>query len=65
MITQPIKTPCIQVCMVDGETGWCLGCGRSLREIAEWTKYTDQKRSDLIKESQSRLNVLSDMGKLG
>ena len=51
--------------MVDGETGWCLGCGRSLREIAEWTKYTDQKRSDLIKESQSRLNVLSDMGKLG
>ncbi|MAK60471.1 MAG: DUF1289 domain-containing protein [Ponticaulis sp.] len=65
MTVNAIKTPCIKVCVVDGQTGWCLGCGRALREIAEWTKYTDQQRSDLIKESESRLKELSDMGKLG
>ena len=45
---QPITSPCIKVCAVDGKTGWCLGCGRSLKEISQWTKYTDQQRDDVI-----------------
>ena len=30
----PIKTPCIKVCVVDGESGLCLGCYRRLSEVA-------------------------------
>ena len=33
---QPIKTPCIKVCVVDGQSSHCLGCGRTLGEIARW-----------------------------
>ena len=31
---RPIATPCIKVCVVDGESGLCLGCYRSLHEVS-------------------------------
>ena len=31
-----VATPCVMVCAVDGESGLCLGCFRTLREIACW-----------------------------
>jgi len=33
---RPIATPCVKVCAVDGVTGYCLGCRRTLPEIAAW-----------------------------
>ena len=32
-----METPCIDVCEMDGATGLCLGCGRTIDEIARWT----------------------------
>jgi len=29
-----IGTPCIKVCVIDPETGFCIGCGRAGMEIA-------------------------------
>ncbi|MAI88967.1 DUF1289 domain-containing protein [Ponticaulis sp.] len=65
MTVTPITSPCIRVCAIDGETGWCLGCGRTLKEIAQWVKYTDQQRDSITTDSKSRLEVLKDQGKLG
>ena len=31
---RPIATPCVKVCAVDGASGYCLGCRRTLAEIA-------------------------------
>lgn len=44
----PIVTPCIQVCAVDGESGLCLGCFRTLSEIADWSRLTDEARATLM-----------------
>ena len=44
----PIKTPCIKVCAVDGQTGFCLGCGRTLPEIGRWVQMTPDARDDVI-----------------
>ena len=44
---RPIATPCVQVCMVDGESGLCLGCFRTLGEIAGWARFTDEERAAL------------------
>jgi uncharacterized protein len=41
---KPIATPCVQVCVVDGESGLCLGCHRTLNEVASWSKLTDDER---------------------
>lgn len=64
-MTQAISSPCIKVCAIDGTTGWCLGCGRTLQEIAEWTRYTDQQRNSLMDDGKERLEELRAQGKLG
>lgn len=40
-----IATPCVKVCVVDGATSLCLGCWRTLSEIAGWSGYTDAERA--------------------
>ncbi|MEO0450877.1 MAG: DUF1289 domain-containing protein [Pseudomonadota bacterium] len=60
-----IKSPCIKVCAVDGETGLCLGCGRSLKEIGGWMQFDDAGRQSVMDSLPERLDRLRDMGKLG
>ena len=50
----PIKTPCIKVCVVDGESGLCLGCYRQLNEVAGWARLSDQERERIMAELPSR-----------
>ncbi|CAN7304046.1 DUF1289 domain-containing protein [Phenylobacterium sp. LjRoot225] len=51
---RPIKTPCIQVCAVDDESGLCLGCFRTLAEIAGWSRLTDAERDRIMGEAPAR-----------
>ena len=50
----PIASPCIQVCTVDGKSGLCLGCFRTLSEIARWSKFTPDERAVLMLALPSR-----------
>jgi predicted Fe-S protein YdhL (DUF1289 family) len=45
-----IESPCTRVCTLDPVSGLCLGCGRSLAEIARWTQMSDAERERLIGE---------------
>lgn len=60
----PIATPCVKVCVVDGESGLCLGCFRTLGEIGEWTKLAPERRAEIMDELPSR-RTLIDPAKLG
>ncbi len=51
---RPIATPCIKVCMVDGESGLCLGCYRTLPEIARWGGLAEAERGAIIAELPER-----------
>jgi len=44
---KPIATPCVKVCIVDGESGLCLGCHRTLGEIAGWSRLSDGERQQI------------------
>jgi predicted Fe-S protein YdhL (DUF1289 family) len=61
----PIKSPCIKVCVVDGQSGHCLGCGRTLNEIARWARLTDAERDQVLALLPSRIEALKAAGKLG
>ena len=50
----PIKTPCIKVCVVDGESGLCLGCYRTLSEVAAWQGLPDAERGRIMGTLASR-----------
>jgi len=45
------ETPCIAVCLMDPKTSLCLGCGRTLPEIARWGRM----------ESAERLSIMSGL----
>jgi len=49
-----IETPCTRVCTLDPATGLCLGCGRSVAEIARWTQMSDAERTRLMAELDRR-----------
>ena len=51
---RPVVTPCVQVCVVDGASSLCLGCYRTLTEIAEWSRMDDDQRADIMEELPAR-----------
>jgi predicted Fe-S protein YdhL (DUF1289 family) len=60
-VTTPedVPSPCLQICDIDPERGWCRGCGRSLAEIEAWpTATADERRVILARlgERMSRFN---------
>lgn len=54
-MTPAISTPCIKVCAVSGQTGLCIGCGRTLAEIAAWGGLSDAERKTIMDELPARL----------
>lgn len=55
MESEPVSTPCQQVCAVSGQTGLCVGCGRSLAEIASWGRLDEAARRAIMAELPARL----------
>lgn len=49
-----IASPCVMVCTVDGASGLCLGCLRSLQEIATWSRMTDEGRAAVMADLPGR-----------
>ena len=49
-----IATPCIKVCVVDGESGLCMGCYRQLSEVAGWARLTDDERAQIMADLPTR-----------
>ena len=44
----PIATPCIKLCIVDGESGLCMGCHRTLPEVGNWQRFSDTEREAIM-----------------
>jgi predicted Fe-S protein YdhL (DUF1289 family) len=48
-------TPCIAVCMIDPRSNLCLGCGRTLPEIARWHRMHSAERQALMATLPQRM----------
>jgi predicted Fe-S protein YdhL (DUF1289 family) len=56
----PVPSPCISVCIVDPRgSGLCIGCGRTLDEIASWIDLSDEERRRVIDALGARLEGLA------
>jgi predicted Fe-S protein YdhL (DUF1289 family) len=49
------ETPCIAVCIIDPGTGLCLGCGRTLPEIARWHRIGSAERLAVMAQLSARM----------
>jgi predicted Fe-S protein YdhL (DUF1289 family) len=52
-------SPCISICVLDPESELCEGCGRSLDEISQWSRMTDDQRRAVMKRLPERLEGLT------
>ena len=40
-------TPCVSICQIKDKK--CIGCGRTVDQITNWTKYSQEERMDIMK----------------
>jgi hypothetical protein len=55
----PIETPCVKICVVDPETGFCIGCGRTRAEIGDWLGLTPDQRRTVMASLPERVATLT------
>jgi predicted Fe-S protein YdhL (DUF1289 family) len=54
-----IETPCVKICVVDPETGFCIGCGRTRTEIAGWLGMSRGERHAIMVALPERVATLT------
>ena len=50
-----MRSPCIQTCKLDPTERFCLGCGRSLAELAAWSQANPAEQARIIAAARARL----------
>lgn len=55
MIETVIISPCVKICTLDARTQQCLGCGRSIDEIARWSGMSGAERARVMAELPGRM----------
>ncbi len=49
-----VASPCVDVCRMNAETGFCDGCFRTIDEIAAWSAYDDDAKHAVLDRVESR-----------
>jgi predicted Fe-S protein YdhL (DUF1289 family) len=50
------ESPCVRTCVIDPQSKFCMGCGRTLHEISYWTRYTCDERRHILLQLSARLS---------
>jgi uncharacterized protein len=48
-----VPSPCVDICRLDA-LGLCIGCRRTLGEIAEWSHASDARRLEILSALKTR-----------
>jgi acyl dehydratase len=49
-----VPSPCVDICRMNPDTGWCDGCLRTIDEIAGWSSFDDDTRRAVLARVESR-----------
>ena len=63
-LPEPVPSPCQDICRLD-QAGVCVGCGRTIGEIEEWSRAGRERRLAIRTAAQSRLGELLEAAKGG
>ena len=55
-VAQAVPSPCVAVCQMQDDTGWCWGCRRTLHEIAQWSNLDNPARRAIWQAIAVRLD---------
>ena len=46
--TTGVASPCNSICTIDAKLGVCIGCYRTLDEIAGWMRFSDDRKRQIV-----------------
>ncbi|MDC1242609.1 DUF1289 domain-containing protein [Amylibacter sp.] len=49
-----VESPCVKLCIIHPDSGFCMGCYRTGLEISEWSNMSPIERQLKMKELPSR-----------
>lgn len=49
-----VPSPCISLCVMDGQRRYCQGCRRTLGEIAAWRGLSDDEKRAVLAQLPTR-----------
>lgn len=58
--SEPVPSPCINVCRMDEHSGLCAGCLRTLDEIAAWGQASDPQKLAILARLAERRAAAQD-----
>lgn len=57
-----VPSPCINICRMSPDTGWCEGCQRTIDEITRWSRTSDDDRRAILAAVTERREWLAESG---
>jgi uncharacterized protein len=54
-----MSSPCNRICVVHPASRMCIGCGRSLDEIAGWIALSETERRQIMVQLPARLAAMN------
>jgi predicted Fe-S protein YdhL (DUF1289 family) len=54
---EDVPSPCVSICRVDADSGWCDGCLRTLGEISAWSRLDSDTKRGVWKIIEQRAAV--------
>lgn len=52
-------SPCVGVCRLD--VGVCLGCGRTIEDIAQWAAASTDRKLEIIRRAKQRKQYVNPL----
>ena len=49
-----VPSPCNSICTIDAKLGVCIGCYRTLDEIASWMRFSDDREREVVRSLPAR-----------
>ncbi len=49
-----VPSPCTNVCQMHPEKGYCIGCLRTIDEIADWLDMQDKEKFEVLARLEQR-----------
>ena len=56
-----MESPCTKVCVMDADNRYCLGCQRTLGEIARWSEMADAERAAIAAQLPARCSEVAEI----
>lgn len=53
-----VQSPCTKICVIHPSAGVCVGCFRTMEEIAGWTRLSADQRRAVLSDLPGRETVL-------